>query len=210
MAKKSILPLKKDNFLRNIGIGLLLLLTILSIIGLYGRPLKTEEESSLSRIVQEINSNNVADIKVSQEELTVSLKNSDTKLTARKESDTSITETLRNLGVTEQQLASISLTVTKPTGFSFWAGALLPILLPFLLLGGFLWFMMRSAQNASSQAMSFGQMRSRPLEVNKKKRTTFADVAGSDARAIKAPNPMKSHAPRFFHRSAFIVSVVSI
>jgi cell division protease FtsH len=39
--------------------------------------------------------------------------------------------------------------------------------------------MMRSAQSASNQALGFGQTRARPVEAEKKKRTTFADVAGN-------------------------------
>ncbi|MFH1354462.1 MAG: ATP-dependent zinc metalloprotease FtsH [bacterium] len=169
----------KGNMLKNIGVGLLIMLTALSIIGLYSRPLEQQEEAGLSRVVEELEKDNIASIKINQEELTVSLKDSDTKLVARKENNVSITETLRNLGVSEQQLRHLNLTINKPSGFAFWAGSLLPILLPFLLLGGFLWFMMRGAQSASNQALSFGKMRSRPVESDQKKRTTFADVAGS-------------------------------
>jgi len=180
MAKRKLSPLQGKSMLRNIGFGLLLVLITLSVIGLYSQPLVAEEEVSLSRIVQEIKDGNVAEIEVAQEDLTVTIAGSETKLITRKEPSSSVTETLTNLGVTEDQLGAISLTVNKPSGFSFWAGALLPILLPFLLLGGFLWFMMRSAQNASSQAMSFGQMRNRPLEADQKKRTKFSAVAGNE------------------------------
>jgi cell division protease FtsH len=180
MARKNLRPFREDNFLRNVGISLLVLLMVFSIVGLYSRPLKPKEEASLSRIVQEIQNSNVSSIEVDQEEMTVVLKNSDVTLAARKESGASVTETLSNLGITEDQLKAVSLSVKKPSGFGFWASALLPIMLPFLLLAGFLWFMMRSAQNASSQALAFGQIRSRPLEPEKKKRTTFADVAGNE------------------------------
>jgi len=182
MNKKVIPPLnRKGNILKNTGVGLLVLLTVLSIIGLYSRPLKQEEKVGLLRVVQELERENVDSIEVNQEELTISLKDSDTKLVALKETGVSITETLHNLGVSEEQLRRLNLEVKKPSGLTFWLGTLLPILLPFLLLGAFLWFMMRSAQSASNQALSFGQMRSRPIEADpKKKRTTFADVAGSE------------------------------
>ncbi len=178
-----IIPIKrgkKDNFLKNIGFGLLLLLIIFSVIGLYSQPLVQQEDVGLSRLVQEINADNISSIAVNQEELTITLKNSDIKLVAQKEAGSSITETLKNLGVSDERIQTTNLIVNKPSGFSYWAGALLPILLPFLLLGGFLWFMMRSAQNASNQALGFGQTRARPVEAEKKKRTTFADVAGNN------------------------------
>jgi cell division protease FtsH len=180
MEKRPLKPLSKDNFLKNIGVGLLILLAILSLIGLYGRPISQEEEVGLSRVAQEINNENVAAIEINQDELKISLKDSNTQLSARKESGVSITETLNNLGVEEAKLQNVSLSINKPSGLSFWAATLLPIILPFLLLAGFLWFMMRGAQNASNQALSFGQMRSRPVQSDKKKKiTTFKDVAGN-------------------------------
>lgn len=172
---------RRDTFFKNIGIAFLILLTVLSVVGFYGRPLRETEDVSLTRIVEEIRAGNVTAIEAKQEELTIDLRNSDRYLVAQKEPDTSITESLRNLGVTEEQLSRITLDIQKPSGAGYWASSLLPILLPFLLLGGFLWFMMRSAQQASSRAMSFGQMMHRPVEPGQqKRRTTFKDVAGNE------------------------------
>ncbi len=179
MKLRSIKP-NKDNFLKNIGLGILLILIILSVVGLYSQPLQKQDNVGLSRVAQEISNGNVTSLMVNQDDITVSLKNSDVKLLARKESGSSVTETLKNLGVPDDKLQAVNLMVEQPSGVSYWLGALLPIVLPFLLLGGFLWFMMRSAQNASSQALGFGQTRARPVEAEKKKRTTFVDVAGSE------------------------------
>jgi len=52
-------------------------------------------------------------------------------------------------------------------------------LLPFLLLGGLLFFMMRQAQGSNNQAMSFGKSRAR-MFMGSKSTVTFADVAGVD------------------------------
>ncbi len=180
MATLKIGPIKRDSLLKNVGFALLILLITLSIVGLYGRPLNDNEEVSLSRVVTEIEDKNVESIAIEEEELTVTLKNSKSKLIAQKESGSSVTETLTNLGITQEQLRDVTLSIEKPSGVSYWLGALLPILLPFLLLGGFLWFMMRSAQNAGNRALSFGQMPHRPIEPgNKKKKVSFKDVAGN-------------------------------
>lgn len=174
-------PFSRDALLKNIGLALLILLIVLTVVGLYGRPLSgTTQKVSLTQIVDQIKSGNVASINVNQSELEVKLKGTDKTLLTQKEDNTSITETFKNLGVTEDQLQPIELNVDQPSGLSYWLGALLPILLPFLLLGGFLWFMMRSAQSASNRAMSFGQTSQRPVEQDDKKhRTTFKDVAGN-------------------------------
>ncbi len=180
MEKQQLNPFGRDNFLKNIGIALLLLVMVLAVVGFYGRPLVDTKDESLSKVVEEIVAGNVSQIDVDQEDVTASLKNSKTKLVARKEAGSSVTETLRNLGVSDEQLRSIRLNVEKPSGFGYWSGALVPVLLPFILLGGFLWFMMRSAQSASNRALTFGQTSQRPIEQgNGKKRTTFKDVAGS-------------------------------
>ena len=180
MAQQQRMPVNRDRLLRSIGLGLILFLLAISVVGFYSQPLDSAKEASLSQIAGEITAGNVASIEVHQEELTVTLKD-ETQLQAQKEAGTSITETLANLGIAQEQLRDITLAVKKPSGVAFWFGALAPILLPFLLLGGFLWFMMRSAQTASNRAMTFGQMSQRPIVPGDgdKQQTTFKDVAGN-------------------------------
>lgn len=62
------------------------------------------------------------------------------------------------------------------SGGSMW-GSLLATLLPVLLIGGMLYFMLRSAQGQGNQAMSFGKSRAR-LYGNEKDKVTFKDIAG--------------------------------
>ncbi|MFN2448869.1 MAG: ATP-dependent zinc metalloprotease FtsH [Candidatus Baltobacteraceae bacterium] len=50
---------------------------------------------------------------------------------------------------------------------------------PFLLLGAFIFIILRQAQNGGSQALSFGRSRAKMLSENRPK-VTFADVAGVD------------------------------
>ena len=60
-----------------------------------------------------------------------------------------------------------------------WIGLLLTGLLPLLVIGGFIYFMMRQAQGTNNQALSFGKSRARMFLGNKTV-VTFADVAGVD------------------------------
>ncbi len=60
-----------------------------------------------------------------------------------------------------------------------WISLLVGAILPVLLIGGFLFFMMRQAQGTNNQAMSFGKSRARMFLGNKTV-VTFADVAGVD------------------------------
>jgi len=67
----------------------------------------------------------------------------------------------------------------KPTADTSWIGLLLTGLLPLLVIGGFIFFMMRQAQGTNNQALSFGKSRARMFLQNKAQ-VTFADVAGVD------------------------------
>jgi cell division protease FtsH len=60
-----------------------------------------------------------------------------------------------------------------------WVGLLLTGLLPLIVIGGFIYFMMRQAQGTNNQALSFGKSRAR-MFLGNKTIVTFADVAGVD------------------------------
>jgi cell division protease FtsH len=60
-----------------------------------------------------------------------------------------------------------------------WLGLILTGLLPLIIIGGFIFFMMRQAQGTNNQAMSFGKSRARMFLGNKQV-VTFNDVAGVD------------------------------
>src|SRR3984893_15850050 len=55
--------------------------------------------------------------------------------------------------------------------------ALLPHLILLLLIGGFIYYMLRQSQSGTNQAMSFGRSRARMITGDKPK-VTFVDVAG--------------------------------
>ena len=54
------------------------------------------------------------------------------------------------------------------------------IVLPIIIVVGFLFYMMRQAQNMNNQSMGFGKAKAR-LYGNEKKKVTFEDVAGNEA-----------------------------
>ncbi len=78
-----------------------------------------------------------------------------------------------------QPFPSGDMFIRKPTPDTSWIGLLLTGLLPLLVIGGFIFFMMRQAQGTNNQALSFGKSRARMFLGNKTV-VTFADVAGVD------------------------------
>ena len=101
------------------------------------------------------------------------------KETASKEDAQSFTDLMKNLGVGDDKLQKISLTVSAPSGFESWLSVFLPIILPVIIIGVFLYFLMRQAQGQNMRAMSFGQSGAREVGKDDKNKLTFADVAGA-------------------------------
>ncbi|MEP7162914.1 MAG: ATP-dependent zinc metalloprotease FtsH [Candidatus Moraniibacteriota bacterium] len=168
-----------DKLLKNIGTVLFLFLLITGIMILYQSPTKKPTAIALSQLVSQINSGEVKEITVRGNDLEILLTNGD-KEKASKEAEASLIETLANYGIDKDKLKDVSVTVKENSGFTFWLATLLPFLLPFLLISLFIWFMMRQAQRGNAQALSFGMSRARVIDPkDKKKRTTFKDVAGA-------------------------------
>jgi len=78
-----------------------------------------------------------------------------------------------------QQVSKIDYKAQQEPQTGQWLGLLISALLPVLLIGGFIFFMMRQAQGTNNQAMSFGKSRARMFLGNKQV-VTFNDVAGVD------------------------------
>src|SRR6185369_9393874 len=67
----------------------------------------------------------------------------------------------------------------KPAPDNSWITLIFTAIVPILIIGGFIYFMMRQAQGTNNQALSFGKSRARMFLGNKQV-VTFADVAGVD------------------------------
>ena len=164
---------------KNITVVVVVFLLISGLFVLYGKPEKAPKKVSLSSLVQQVNDNKVQEIKVDNDNLDIILKNG-IKEKSTKEKSSGIVETLKNYGVDSQKLQAVSIDVQGESGMNFWLGTILPFLLPFLLIGAFIWFMLKQAQRGNSQALSFGASRARMTDPkDKNKKVTFKNVAGS-------------------------------
>lgn len=138
----------------------------------------SKKEITLSDLVVKINAGEVGKITVMDSTLEIKLKNGE-ELNTEKETETGLTETLRNYGVETEKLKVVDIKVKNRGGMNFLLGIVLPILGPVLLIAFFIWFSARQVQRGSMQAFSFGQSRARLISPdNKKEKVTFKDVAG--------------------------------
>ena len=169
------------NFIKNLIIILLVFFVISGIIMVYNAPVQKVSNITLNELANQINDGRVKEIQVEGEKLNITLQD-DTKESSRKEAESSLSESLKNYGVDPEKLRSVSIEIKDATTAAFWVNTIIPFLLPFIIIGVFLWFMMRSAQRGNNQALSFGMSRARliPPQKNNKKKITFADVAGSE------------------------------
>ena len=168
-----------QKLLKNIGIIIAIFLLISGIFILYGSPQKTPQSISLTQLAQQVNGSQVKSINVSGSDLNVVLTNGQAEKTT-KEDTSGIVETLKNYGVDSQKLQSVNITVQGESAFGSWLSTLLTVFLPVILIGVFIWYMMRQAQKGNNQALSFGTSRARMIDPkNKNQRVTFRDVAGS-------------------------------
>ncbi|NLG28391.1 MAG: AAA family ATPase, partial [Chloroflexi bacterium] len=135
-------------------------------------------EIAVSEVAQYIKDGVAKRIEFSQNGGIKLLHTNGTVYESQKEPNIGIGETLRDLGVTSEQLAGIEVVALQPSAWENW-GLLLVQVVPMLLFGVFLMFMLRQAQSGNNQAMSFGKSRAR-MFTGDRPSSTFEDVAGAD------------------------------
>jgi cell division protease FtsH len=165
---------------KNIVTGLLVILLIIALTSLYKTDIKEVKNIGLSQLAQQINNGKVKKVIIERNKLKIELKDGNKEI-AQKEIESSLSESLVNLGIDKNKLQGI-IDVKDTTTTDFWTNGVLSFLFPFLLIGFFIWFLMKRAQQGNNQAMMFGNSKARMLVPTKdgKNRITFKDVAGSE------------------------------
>ena len=103
-----------------------------------------------------------------------------TERASNKESDATLVEQLKALGVTTEQLNSDRFKIEiKPPSAWLGVATALGYILPFIILAGVFWFVFRQAQGSNNAALSFGKSRAR-MFTGDQPSVTFEDVAGVD------------------------------
>lgn len=174
-------------FIKNLIIAVVIFLIIS---GIFSMTLGEDREAAkvpLSKVAEEVNAGQIEKIEISENKLLVILKGGAKQL-ATKEPESSLSESFTNLGVSPEALRNLNIEVKAPSGYSVFVSAILPFLLPFLLIAAFIYFLMRQVTGANRSALSFGQSQARLSDsTNLKSKITFADVAG----AIEAKEELK-------------------
>lgn len=172
----------KASWPKNGFVYLLILVAVIALFYSFLAPSDNSHELSLTSVAEKIQQGKVKSLSVRNDgiiTLIVSDGSQDVRYTSRKESNIGIGETLTSLGVKSDDLAKITdLSIQKPSIWENW-GLILIQIVPLVLIGLFLVFMLRQAQSGNNQALSFGKSRAR-MVTGDRPTNTFGDVAGAD------------------------------
>lgn len=169
------------NFLKNFLAVFLVLLVIAGVLGLTRvNQSKKPDTVDVATLVQEINAGTVKKVTVQGDTLSVDMKDANAKpQEVRKETGESFGDVMKNYGVSDVARAGVAVEVKDESSWKFWAGNLLPAIIPLIIIMVFLYFMTRSVQGSNNKAMGFGQSNPRKGGADPKDKKTFADVAGA-------------------------------
>lgn len=146
---------------------------------LFGGQVESSGMIGLDQVAQLVSDGQVEEIVVQGDLLVVDPKTGQS-MRSRKENDEPLADTLRRLGVSQEQLATLPIRVENSPN----SNAILSwivMLLPMILIFAFFMFIMRQAgAGGQNRAMQFGRSRARKLDQADRPSITFNDVAGSD------------------------------
>jgi cell division protease FtsH len=167
---------------RNAFVYLLILVASIALFYSFLAPSENIRELPLNKVAELIQNGSVERLSVTSEgniRLSVREGSQIANYTSRKEPNVGLAETLQGLGVTPEQMQSVGeLVALRPSMWENWGIVLIQIV-PLVLIGLFLVFMLRQAQSGNNQALSFGKSRARMFSGDRPT-STFDDVAGAD------------------------------
>jgi len=183
-SKKIKIIIKKDfrmpkgGFIGNLLSILVIFLVLMSVSGVFTKSEKIEQ-IPVSELAQNIQGGQVKSVNVNGDNVSIVMQDG-TKKSSIKEPNSSLVSALSDYGVSKDKLNAVSISVANPSGFWFWVGNLLPIVLPIIFIVVFFWYLSRQAKGAGMQAFTFGQSKPRIITPeNTKQKILFKDVAGA-------------------------------
>jgi len=137
-----------------------------------------KKEISLSQLVNDINENNVKKITIIGQNLIITYQD-DTQKFSKKEAETSLSQSLLNLGVQKENLKKIEIEQKDEGKFLSILSGIFYFLSPLLFLLIFFWLLSRQTKGGITQTFSFIKARAQILEKGslQKEKITFNDVA---------------------------------
>lgn len=169
---------KTPNLMNQIIIAVLIFFSITLAYTLISTKKDTVKDLTISDVAKSISDGSVEKIIISGENININFKDG-LKGKAKKETESSLSETLSNYGLSGEQISATPIEIKNQSSFGYIMLAVLPFALPVLLIAFFVWTLTRQAKGQGMQAFSFGQSKARITDPNdKNNKVTFKDVAG--------------------------------
>ena len=167
-----------NQWYRNGLVYLLIIVTLAALaFNIFQAPRQTKTVS-VADVASAIKNGDVSKVSINGSQVTVTYKSNGQTATAQfsRSPNATFASEMESLGVTQEELLAANPVYDNPPQWDNII-ALLGTILPFLLIGGLFFFLMRQAQSGNNQALSFGKSRARMFSGDKPT-VTFADVAG--------------------------------
>jgi len=170
---------KIPNIANQLMIAVFIFIGITIVYTLFVKKTEDIKQMTISDVAKSVRDGEVQKIVVSGGDINITFKD-ESKGKATKELESSLSETLYNYGVTGEQLSGAPIEIKTESGFSYWLVAILPFLIPVLLVVFLFWMLTRQAKGQGMQAFTFGQSKARVTNPDDtKNKVTFKDVAGA-------------------------------
>lgn len=171
-------PNQSGPLLRNFTVFVISIVVLGAVLSAFSTGGNHARQVTLGEVIKQIQADKVKVIDINGDRLEVTLKDN-TKEVSRKEPSADWSTIAKNYGISPEKLVEITGTVRDNSSTALWVTTLIQVLLPILVIGGFIWMSFRQVQGQNTRALSFGQVPPREAEPNKKKKVTFQDVAGA-------------------------------
>jgi cell division protease FtsH len=167
------------NFFKNFALVVFFLVFVIGLFSMFMRAPEQAKPIPLSQLVTDINQSKVKSVTVTDGTLEI-VYTDDTKAKAEKEIDSSLSQTLVNLGANSEALSKISFESKVDTSVWSWlAPLLISSIIPLALFLFVFMMIFRQAKGNAMQAFDFTKAKTRMLGgESQKEKITFNDVAG--------------------------------
>jgi cell division protease FtsH len=181
---------KKDSRGENIFSQLTTIVFIIAIVVVgstfFSDKKEDENKVTISELATLVSEKKVKEIVVELNDIKVEIKQEGTIkedkkiLEGKKEKEGTLTETLKNLGVENQDIVAANIKIQNPSTFGYYFSKVGPYILPILLIGLLIFMLLGNKKGGAMQAFSFGNSRAKFIDPeDKENRKMFTDVAGA-------------------------------
>ncbi len=166
------------NLIKNFIILFTVFMVIALVISYTGEIGEKPTVVGIERFVNQIENEQIEEVMVRGNQIEIKLKDG-TNEVVTKESGISVFEMLNNLAVEKNKISKANIQIVDEEGKNMLKSVFFTMLIPFLIIGAFIFFMMRSVQGANSKAMMFGQSQAKEFNKDQKTKVSFKEVAGA-------------------------------